>query len=70
MTKSRMEKNGKKTMDIKEILQKAVEIKEDDNRESLADRIHRVEHKLYPQALNILFSRNWKVVKKRRFILS
>ncbi len=52
------------------ILQKAVEIKEDDNRESLADRIHRVEHKLYPQALNILFSRNWKVVKKRRFVLS
>ncbi len=33
------------------ILQEAVAIKEDDDRESLAERIHRVEHKLYPRAI-------------------
>ncbi len=33
------------------ILQEAVAIREDDDRESLAERIHQVEHKLYPRAI-------------------
>lgn len=35
------------------ILQRAVEIKDDDTEESLAERIHEVEHKLYPQAIKL-----------------
>ncbi len=35
------------------ILQKALEIKEDDTEESLSLRIHEIEHKLYPQAIKL-----------------
>lgn len=35
------------------ILQKALEIKEDDTEESLGLRIHEIEHKLYPQAIKL-----------------
>jgi len=34
------------------ILQKALEIKKDESLESLKKRIHRIEHKLYPLAIN------------------
>jgi len=35
------------------ILQKALEIKEDDTEESLGLRIHEIEHELYPQAIKL-----------------
>jgi phosphoribosylglycinamide formyltransferase-1 len=35
------------------ILQEAVEIAEDDTEETLAKKIHRVEHNLYPQAIRL-----------------
>ena len=35
------------------ILQKALEIKEDDTEKSLGLRIHEIEHKLYPQAIKL-----------------
>lgn len=35
------------------ILQKAVEIEEDDTLESLEAKIHKLEHKLYPQAIGL-----------------
>lgn len=35
------------------ILQEALEIKDDDTEKSLAERIHQIEHKLYPQALRL-----------------
>jgi len=35
------------------ILQKALEIKENDTEESLAGRIHEIEHELYPQAIKL-----------------
>lgn len=36
------------------ILQKAVEIKESDTPESLEAKIHKLEHKLYPQAIGLV----------------
>jgi len=35
------------------VLQRALEIKEDDTEESLSLRIHEVEHELYPQAIKL-----------------
>ena len=35
------------------ILQEALQIKGDDTEKSLAERIHQIEHKLYPQALRL-----------------
>jgi len=35
------------------ILQKAVQIQEDDTLESLEKKIHKIEHRLYPQALRL-----------------
>jgi len=35
------------------ILQEALEIKDDDTEKSLAERIHQIEHKLYPQAVRL-----------------
>lgn len=36
------------------VLQEEVKIKEDDTEETLAERIHKIEHKLYPQAIKLL----------------
>ena len=35
------------------ILQKAVEIKEDDNEETLLARVHKAEHEVYPEAIKL-----------------
>jgi phosphoribosylglycinamide formyltransferase-1 len=35
------------------ILQQAIKIEEDDTLESLEAKIHKVEHKLYPQAIKL-----------------
>lgn len=44
------------------ILQQALEIKDDDTEESLASRIHQVEHKLYPQAVRLFVEGKLKIV--------
>ncbi|MCQ9208107.1 MAG: phosphoribosylglycinamide formyltransferase [Omnitrophica bacterium] len=43
------------------VLQEAVEIKADDTEESLAKRIHKIEHKLYPQAIKLFVEGKLKV---------
>ncbi len=47
------------------IMQGALEIKDDDTLESLSERIHRLEHKLYPRAIDLLV-RGKLVVKGRK----
>ena len=43
------------------IAQKAVEVKEEDTEDSLAERIHKVEHRLYPDAIKILVMGKLKI---------
>ncbi len=47
------------------IMQDTVKINEDDTLESLEEKIHRVEHRIYPQAV-VLFADNRLKVKGRR----
>jgi phosphoribosylglycinamide formyltransferase 1 len=52
------------------ILQKSLEIQEADTEDTLAARIHKLEHKLYPQAIKLLIDgkltiKNGKVLVKR-----
>ncbi len=51
------------------VLQRALKISEDDNLDSLEARIHRLEHRIYAEAVNIVLSRSWKIVKGRKFVL-
>lgn len=44
------------------ILQSALEIKEKDTLASLEERIHKVEHKLYPQAIKLIVQGKLKLV--------
>lgn len=39
------------------ILQEKLEIKEEDNLESLTDKVHKLEHKLYPQAVKLVLDK-------------
>ncbi|HAJ33954.1 MAG TPA: phosphoribosylglycinamide formyltransferase [Candidatus Atribacteria bacterium] len=50
------------------ILQKAVEVKDDDTEESLAERILKEEHKIYPQAIQ-LFSQGRLIIKGRKVFI-
>ncbi len=50
------------------ILQKAVEVKDNDSEESLAERILREEHRIYPQAIQ-LFSQSRLIIKGRRVFI-
>ncbi len=43
------------------ILQKAVEVKEDDTEETLWERIHEEEHKLYPEAIKLFAEGRLKI---------
>ena len=43
------------------ILQAAVKINEDDTLESLEAKIHKIEHKLYPEAVNLFVEGRLKV---------
>lgn len=43
------------------ILQQAVEIKEDDTVDSLEKKIHRIEHRLYPQAIRLFIENKLEV---------
>ncbi len=47
------------------ILQKAVEVKDDDTEESLLERIHSEEHRIYPEAIQ-LFVEGWLKIEGRR----
>lgn len=50
------------------ILQKAVEVKDGDTEESLAERILKEEHKIYPQAIQ-LFSQGRLMIKGRKVFI-
>jgi len=50
------------------ILQKAVEVKDNDTEESLAERILKEEHQIYPRAIQ-LFSEGRLVIKGRRVFI-
>ena len=50
------------------ILQQAVEVKDDDTEESLAERILREEHRIYPRAIQ-LFSEGKLIIKGRRIFI-
>jgi len=46
-------------------LQRAVEVKDEDTEESLAERILKEEHQIYPQAIQ-LFAQGRLLIKGRR----
>jgi phosphoribosylglycinamide formyltransferase-1 len=50
------------------ILQKAVEVSDDDTEESLAEKILKEEHQIYPRAIQ-LFSENRLMIKGRRVFI-
>lgn len=50
------------------ILQKAVEVSEDDTEESLAEKILKEEHQIYPQAIQ-LFSQGRLIIKGRKVFI-
>ena len=47
------------------ILQEAVSIKQDDTLETLEARIHKIEHKLYPQAIKLFVEGKLKIEQRR-----
>lgn len=47
------------------ILQEALEIEDDDKEESLASRIHVIEHKLYPEAVKLFVEGKLKIEGRR-----
>ena len=47
------------------ILQKAVEAKDDDTEESLLERVHKEEHKIYPEAVKLFVERKLKINGRR-----
>ena len=50
------------------IIQQVVEVKDDDTEESLAERILREEHRIYPRAIQ-LFSEGKLIIKGRRIFI-
>ena len=50
------------------ILQKAIEVKDDDTEESLLERVHKEEHKIYPEAIK-LFAEGRLKINGRRVII-
>ena len=47
------------------ILQKAVEAKDDDTEESLLERVHKEEHKIYPEAVKLFVEGKLKINGRR-----
>ncbi len=47
------------------VVQRAVPVEEDDTVETLAARILKVEHALYPEALELLLTRPWRMEGRR-----
>ncbi|MBU1869770.1 MAG: phosphoribosylglycinamide formyltransferase [Candidatus Omnitrophica bacterium] len=52
------------------ILQCPLEIKEDDSLESLEAKIHKIEHRLYPQAIRLFVEGRLKIFKRKVKIAS
>ncbi len=52
------------------VLQKAIEIKEHETLEQLEKRIHKVEHRIYSQAVNLVLTRKWKITGRCFRVLS
>lgn len=52
------------------ILQAPVKIEEGDTLESLEEKVHRLEHKLYPQAISLFIEGKLKIEARKVFILS
>jgi len=52
------------------ILQQAVKIEESDTLESLEAKIHKVEHKIYPQAINLFVEGKLKIEGRRVRIIT
>ena len=50
------------------ILQKAVEIGENDTEESLVERIHKIEHELYPEAIKLFVEGKLKIKGRKVYI--
>lgn len=50
------------------IIQKAVEIKEEDTEETLSQRILKEEHKLFSQAISLFFEKKLKIVGRKVII--
>jgi phosphoribosylglycinamide formyltransferase-1 len=51
------------------ILQEAVEVRDDDTEETLAERIHEKEHKIYPEAIKLFVEGKLKIEGRRVRIL-
>ncbi len=51
------------------VLQGCVKIREGEDLASLEQRIHKLEHRLYPEAVNLVLTRRWKIEKGRRWVL-
>ncbi|UCB57256.1 MAG: phosphoribosylglycinamide formyltransferase [Candidatus Omnitrophota bacterium] len=47
------------------ILQEALEVKNDDTQDSLGQRIHKIEHKLYPEAIKLFVEKRLKIEGRR-----
>lgn len=47
------------------ILQKAIELKDDDTEESLLERVHKEEHKIYPEAIKLFVEGRLKINGRR-----
>jgi phosphoribosylglycinamide formyltransferase-1 len=52
------------------ILQQAVKIEEDDTAGSLEEKVHRIEHKLYPEAIKLFIEGRLKIIEGRKIKIS
>lgn len=52
------------------ILQAVVPVRDDDDEESLLERIHKEEHRIYPEALKLIASGNFRIEGKRVLAVS
>lgn len=50
------------------ILQGALDIKDDDTLETLSGRVHRLEHKLYPKAIDLLVKEKLLIKERKVFV--
>jgi len=50
------------------ILQGAVEVKDDDTEESLAPRVHKIEHRIYPEAIKLFVEGKLKIADRKVII--
>lgn len=51
------------------IVQKALDIKDNDSKDNLASRIHKIEHKIYPLAIKLFVENRLKIVGRKVKIL-